>query len=63
MQNRWCMTLASRLAAAAGISLVLTLLLMLLFQADAPPAPGETLEASSGVPAISEPTIRPIGLR
>jgi len=48
--------------AAAGISLVLTLLLMLLFQADAPP-PSETLEASGAAPVLSEPGIRPISLR
>ncbi|MGE3488438.1 MAG: hypothetical protein AB7N29_00425 [Vicinamibacterales bacterium] len=58
------MTFARRLAAAAGISLVLTVLLMLLFNADAPQAPLEALEASSGeVPTASEPAIRPISLR
>lgn len=56
------MTFVSRLAAAAGICLVLTILLMLLFQADAPP-PGEMLEASGGAPSLSEPGIRPISLR
>lgn len=57
------MTFVSRLATAAGISLVLTFLLLLLFQADAPP-PGEVLEASGGAPAtLSEPGIRPISLR
>lgn len=60
MQNGEGMTFASRLAAAAGISLVLTFLLMLLFQADAPQAP---IEASSVTPALSEPGIRPISLR
>lgn len=64
MQNGEGMTFASRLAAAAGISLVLTFLLMLLFQADAPQAPSEALEASSGgTPTLSEPAIRPISLR
>ncbi len=62
MQNRLGMTFVSRLAAAAGISLVLTILLMLLFQADAPP-PSDALEASGGVRRISEPGIRPISLR
>jgi len=52
MQNSLGMTFVSRLAAAAGISLVLTLLLMLIFQADAPP-PSEVLEASGGPPAQS----------
>ncbi|MFA5907486.1 MAG: hypothetical protein WC815_01790 [Vicinamibacterales bacterium] len=56
------MTFVSRLAAAAGISLVLTLLLMLLFQADAPP-PSEAVEASGGARALSAPGIRPISLR
>jgi hypothetical protein len=62
MQNGQGMTFVSRLAAAAGISLVLTFLLMLIFQADAPP-PSDVLEASSGAPALSEPGIRPISLR
>lgn len=62
MQNGKGMTFVSRLAAAAGISLVLTFLLMLIFQADAPP-PSELLEASSGAPSLSEPGIRPISLR
>ena len=55
------MTFVSRLAAAAAISVVLTFLLMLLFQ-DAP-SPGEVLEASGSAPAFSEPGIRPISLR
>lgn len=63
MQNDVGMTFFSRLAAAAGISLVLTLLLMLIFQADATPPPSEAIEASSGAPALSEPGIRPISLR
>jgi len=63
MQNDQSMTFARRLATAAGISLVLTLLLMLIFQADAPPAPDEAIEASSGAPAMSEPGILPISLR
>lgn len=63
MHSRMGMTFVSRLATAAGISLVLTFLLMLLFQADAPPAPSEMLEASSGAPSLSEPGIRPISLR
>ena len=63
MQNRLGMTFFSRLAAAAGISLVLTLLLMLIFQVDAPPLPSEALEASGSTPAMSEPGIRPISLR
>lgn len=62
MQNGMDMTFVNRLAAAAGISLVLTLLLMLIFQADAPP-PSEALEASGGPPAQLEPGIRPISLR
>ena len=63
MQNGLGMTFVIRLAVAAGISLVLTLLLMLIFQADAPP-PREVLEASGGAPAtLSEPGIRPISLR
>lgn len=62
MQNRLGMTFVGRLATAAGISLVLTLLLMLIFQGDAQP-PNEALEASGGVPATSEPGIRPISLR
>ena len=56
------MTFVSRLAAAAGISLVLTFLLMLLFQADGP-EPREMLEASGGAASLSEPGIRPISLR
>lgn len=57
------MTFVSRLVAAAGISLVLTLLLMLIFHADASP-PGELLEASGGMPVtLSQPGIRPISLR
>ena len=62
MQNGFGMTFVSRLAAAAGISLVLTILLMLLFQADAPPS-GEMLEASSGATSLIEPGIRQISLR
>lgn len=57
------MTFVSRLATAAGISLVLTLLLMLIFHADAS-LPGELLEASGGMPAtLSQLGIRPISLR
>lgn len=63
MQTRNGMTFVSRLAAAAGISLVLTLLLMLLFQADGPVEPGEVLEAAAGAPSLSEPGIRPVSLR
>jgi hypothetical protein len=63
MQNDLSMTFARRLATAAGISLVLTLLLMLIFQADATPPPSEAFEASGGSPALSEPGIRPISLR
>lgn len=63
MQNDLSMTFFSRLIAAAGISLVLTLLLMLIFQVDAPQAPNEVLEASGTSPAMSEPGIRPISLR
>lgn len=62
MQNAMGMTFVSRLATAAGISLVLTFLLMLLFQADAPPS-NELLEASGSAPAFSQPGIRPISLR
>lgn len=62
MQNGLGMTFVSRLAAAAGISLVLTLLLMLIFQTDAAP-PNDVLEASGAIPAASEPRIRPISLR
>jgi hypothetical protein len=57
------MTFVSRLAAAAGISLVLTVLLMLLFQADGPAEPRDMLEGSGGAPSLSEPGIRPISLR
>lgn len=63
MHSRMGMTFVSRLAAAAGISLVLTLLLMLIFQADGAPEPSEMLEASGGAPSLSEPGIRPISLR
>jgi len=63
MQNDLSMTFARRLATAAGISLVLTILLMLIFQADVPQAPDEALEASRSTPAMSEPGIRPISLR
>lgn len=63
MHNDLSMTFFSRLIAAAGISLVLTLLLMLIFQADAPPPPSEALEALGSAPALSEPGIRPISLR
>ncbi len=63
MQLCMGMTFVSRLAAAAGISLVLTVLLMLLFQADGPAEPREMLEASGGVASLSEPGIRPISLR
>jgi len=63
MHNDLSMTFARRLATAAGISLVLTVLLMLIFQADAPPPPSEALEASGSAPAMSEPGIRPISLR
>ncbi len=63
MQNDPGMTFARRLAVAAGISLVLTFLLMLLFQADAPQAPSDALKASSGAPTLSEPAIRPVSLR
>lgn len=63
MQNGLGMTFVSRLAAAAGISLVLTVLLMLLFQADGPAEPREMLEASGGGASLSEPGIRPISLR
>jgi hypothetical protein len=62
MQNGMGMTFVSRLATAAGISLVLTVLLMLLFQ-EAPQTPTGTLEASGGAPSMSEPGIRPISLR
>jgi hypothetical protein len=62
MHNGMGMTFVSRLATAAGISLVLTVLLMLLFQ-EAPQTPIGTLEASGGAPAQSEPGIRPISLR
>lgn len=62
MQTGMGMTFVSRLAAAAGISLVLTVLLMLLFQADGPAEPREMLEAS-GSPSLAEPGIRPISLR
>jgi hypothetical protein len=62
MHNGMGMTFVSRLATAAGISLVLTLLLMLLLQ-DTTPPPTEMLEASGGAPAIQEPGIRPISLR
>lgn len=62
MQTGKSMTFVSRLAAAAGISLVLTFLLMLIFQADAPP-PSEILEAAGGVPAMSQPGIRPTSLQ
>jgi hypothetical protein len=64
MQNGMGMTFVSRLATAAGISLVLTLLLMLIFQDTAPP-PREMLmlEASGVAPAQSEPGIRTISLR
>lgn len=58
------MTFASRLATATGISLVLTLLLMLIFhEPDTTSSATETLEASGGVPVMSEPGIRPISLR
>lgn len=63
MQNDKGMTFVSRLAAAAGISLVLTILLMLLYQTDGPREPGEILEASGGAPALSQPGIRAISLR
>jgi hypothetical protein len=62
MQSHLGMTFVSRLAAAAGISLVLTLLLMLIFQVDAPP-PSDDLEASTSAPTVAEPGIRPISLR
>ncbi len=62
MQNAQGMTFVSRLAAAAGISLVLTFLLMLIFQADSP-SPSEVLKASSGTPALSSSGIRPVSLR
>lgn len=58
------MTFVSRLATAAGISLVLTLLLLLLFQADAPSSPSEGLAASGRyAPTLSESAIRPVSLR
>ena len=63
MQTSMGMTFVSRLAAAAGISLVLTLLLMLLFQADGSADRGEMLEASGGAPSLAQPGIRPISLR
>ena len=64
MQNAWAMTFVSRVAAAAGISLVLTLLLLLIFQVDAPASAPEALGTSAdGAPTMSESAIRPISLR
>ena len=62
--KRMGMTFVSRVAAAAGISLILTLLLLLIFQVDAPPSPQEALGTSAdGSPTMSESAIRPISLR
>ena len=62
--KRMGMTFCSRVAAAAGISLILTLLLLLIFQVDAPPSPQEALGTSAdGAPTMSESAIRPVSLR
>ena len=62
--QRMAMTFVSRVAAAAGISLVLTLLLLLIFQVDAPASAPEALGTSAdGAPTMSESAIRPISLR
>ena len=62
--KRMAMTFVSRVAAAAGISLVLTLLLLLIFQVDAPASAPEALGTSAdGAPTMSESAIRPISLR
>ena len=66
MQYAQCMgmTFFSRVAAAAGISLVLTLLLLLIFQVDAPASAPEALGTSADVaPTMSGSSIRPISLR
>lgn len=58
------MTFVSRVAAAAGISLVLTLLLLLIFQVDAPASAPESLGTSAdGAPTMSGSPNRPISLR
>lgn len=62
--ERMGMTFLGRALAAVGISVVLTLLLLLIFQVDAPPAPREAMETSeSGSPTMPEASIRPISLR
>lgn len=62
--KRMGMTFLGRALAAVGISLVLTLLLLLIFQVDAPQAPREAMETSTGSsPAIPEASIQPISLR
>ena len=64
MHNAHSMELLGRIAAAFGISLVLTLLLLLLFQADASSDTSEALEASGGNgPTMSESAIHPVSLR
>lgn len=63
MQNAEGMTFLRRTAAAAGISLILTFLLMLIFQMDAPQGSREVQEAAGSAPTLSEPGIRPISLR
>ena len=58
------MSFVSRVAAAAGISLVLTLLLLLIFQVDAPASAPEALGTSAdGAQTMSGSSIRPISLR
>lgn len=62
--KRMGMTFLGRALAAVGISLILTLLLLLIFQVDAPQAPHEAVETSSlGSPTLPEASIRPISLR
>ena len=62
--QRMGMTFCSRVAAAAGISLILTLLLLLIFQVDAPSSAPEVLGTSADwAPTMSESAIRPISLR
>ena len=59
--QRISMTFFSRAAAAAGISLVLTLLLLLIFQGDTPASALGT--SANGAPTMSGSAIRPISLR
>ena len=62
--QRISMTFFSRAAAAAGISLVLTLLLLLIFQGDAPASAPDALGTSANrAPTMSGSAIRPISLR